>query len=112
MGDSIANADCAWQVERWLLQLEGVMKRSVRDQISRAFEAYATVPREQWVQQWPGQVVIAVGQTYWTTGVHEAIRSGTIPQCVAAPAFLGSLFFLSLLLRGGIGGGKKKETSQ
>ena len=39
-------------------------------------EAYTISPRKEWVREWPGQVVIAGGQIYWTQEVHEAIRSG------------------------------------
>ena len=52
------------------------MRRSVHQQLELALEAYRVTPREEWVQQWPGQVAIGVGQTYWTTGVHEAIKTG------------------------------------
>jgi hypothetical protein len=39
-------------------------------------QAYPTVPREKWILQWPGQVVIAGGQMYWTRSVTEAITKG------------------------------------
>ena len=62
LSTAISTTEARGQVEKWLLQLEAVMRQSVRDHITRAFEAYAVEPRELWVQQWPGQVVIAVGQ--------------------------------------------------
>ena len=39
-------------------------------------QAYAEDPRVQWVQEWPGQVVLCVDMIYWTAEVHEAIRLG------------------------------------
>ena len=34
--------------------------------------------RTDWVLKWPGQVVIAGCQTFWTTEVSEALRAGDI----------------------------------
>lgn len=39
-------------------------------------QAYPTKPREQWLLDWPGQVVIAVGQVFWTRAVNDAVTSG------------------------------------
>jgi len=35
-------------------------------------KAYLHEPRDQWVQNWPGQVVLCVSQIYWTAHVHAA----------------------------------------
>lgn len=40
-------------------------------------QAYAEEAREDWVLDWPGQVVLCVSQIYWTTEVHEALGAGT-----------------------------------
>uniref|UniRef100_A0AAY5EFA7 Dynein heavy chain hydrolytic ATP-binding dynein motor region domain-containing protein n=1 Tax=Electrophorus electricus TaxID=8005 RepID=A0AAY5EFA7_ELEEL len=45
------------------------MVRSIR-------HAYPETKRNQWVREWPGQVVLCTSQMYWTLEVHEAIRSG------------------------------------
>lgn len=37
---------------------------------------YQNTARKQWVQEWPGQVVICVGSIYWTQEVHEALGMG------------------------------------
>ncbi|KAJ3098250.1 Dynein heavy chain 3, axonemal [Phlyctochytrium planicorne] len=62
-------------VEKWLLQVEKVMQSSVHQQVSNALKAYAESPREKWVLEWPGQVVICVSQIFWTREVTESIRT-------------------------------------
>ncbi|KAJ1517722.1 Dynein heavy chain 7, axonemal [Coelomomyces lativittatus] len=60
-------------VEKWLLQVEKVMQLSVLEEIDRAMKAYPNTMREKWVLQWPGQVVICVGQIFWTKEAQDAI---------------------------------------
>lgn len=43
------------QVEQWLLQVEGMMRDSVRDTVRRSIAEYTSVPRKNWVLNWPGQ---------------------------------------------------------
>ena len=63
-------------VEKWLLDVEAVMKSSLRDHVAHALEAYKMVPREKFVlDNWPGQVILAVTQIYWTLEVEQALRS-------------------------------------
>ena len=38
------------------------------------------VPRTEWVLKWPGQIVIAGCQTYWTTDVSNALDEGNLPE--------------------------------
>ena len=40
------------------------------------FQAYAIEAREEWVKDWPGQVVLCVSQIYWTVETQEAIQEG------------------------------------
>ncbi|CAH1159888.1 unnamed protein product [Phaedon cochleariae] len=60
-------------VEKWLVQVEDQMIISVRDQIIKSFKNYFMLPRTQWVQRWPGQVVLCVSQMHWTHNVHLAL---------------------------------------
>ena len=66
-------------VEKWLLQVEDVMISSLRKVISESVESYKTTPRGRWVLEWPGQVVLCVGQIYWTQAVSHAM---TVPNGV------------------------------
>uniref|UniRef100_A0A9J7YDE2 Dynein axonemal heavy chain 12 n=1 Tax=Cyprinus carpio carpio TaxID=630221 RepID=A0A9J7YDE2_CYPCA len=72
----ISTSEARGAVEKWLVQVEDIMLRSVRDVISRSRLAYPEAKRSQWVREWPGQVVLCTSQMYWTLEVHEAIRSG------------------------------------
>uniref|UniRef100_A0A6Q2WX96 Dynein axonemal heavy chain 12 n=1 Tax=Esox lucius TaxID=8010 RepID=A0A6Q2WX96_ESOLU len=65
----ISTSEARGAVEKWLVQVEDIMLRSVRD-------AYAETNRSQWVREWPGQVVLCTSQIFWTLEVHEAIRAG------------------------------------
>ncbi|XP_065097060.1 dynein axonemal heavy chain 1 [Paramisgurnus dabryanus] len=65
-------------VENWLREVEESMKASVRDNISRSLQAYVENPRTDWVLSWPGQVVIAGCQTFWTQEVSESLEKGDL----------------------------------
>ena len=74
--DVISTAKARGQVEKWLLELEGDMTKSVHMVMTESLAAYLKDQRDNWVLSWPGQVVLAVSQNYWTKYVHEAIRKG------------------------------------
>ncbi|KAF2899449.1 hypothetical protein ILUMI_06723 [Ignelater luminosus] len=79
---SIINTEEArGSVEKWLVQVEAQMLTSVRDEIVNSWTAYKNTERSKWVQEWPGQVVLAVSQIYWTSNVHLALNS-TQPDAV------------------------------
>ena len=65
-------------VEAWLLEVEAVMRETLRDIMKRAVEQYPTLPRTEWVLNWPAQVVLAGAMIYWTKHVEEAIKNNAI----------------------------------
>ncbi|XP_065898705.1 dynein axonemal heavy chain 3-like isoform X2 [Dysidea avara] len=69
----IVPADAKGMVEKWLLRVQEVMILSLKDVMKESFDAYAQTLRESWVLDWPGQIVIAVSSSYWTTEVEEAL---------------------------------------
>ncbi|XP_065680811.1 dynein axonemal heavy chain 3 isoform X1 [Hydra vulgaris] len=71
--EKIIPAEAKGMVEKWLLQVESVMIMSLQKVADDALKAYSLTPREKWVQEWPGQIVIAVSSIYWTAEVSEAI---------------------------------------
>jgi dynein heavy chain len=63
-------------VEKWLVELEVLMKKSIHKEIEDALEDYTVKVRKEWVLKWPGQAVLCVTSTYWTTLIHQAFANG------------------------------------
>lgn len=90
-------------VENWLLEVESVMKKSVKDVLRSALATYETSPRTEWVQAWPGQVVLAGSQVYWTRAVTAALQTGNIAEVKRLyAALLKQLDDLTMLVRGDV----------
>nr|XP_019953955.1 PREDICTED: dynein heavy chain 12, axonemal-like [Paralichthys olivaceus] len=75
---NISTSQAKGAVEKWLVQVEDMMIKSVRDQVAQSRLAYAATDRNQWVKEWPGQVVLCTSQIFWTSEVHEAIRQNAL----------------------------------
>ncbi|KAL7843672.1 hypothetical protein AOLI_G00251840 [Acnodon oligacanthus] len=86
-------------VEDWLCDVEKSMKLSLRDCIDRSLRVYTEEPRTKWVLSWPGQVVIAGCQTFWTVEVSEALERGDLAQSLY-PQLQTQLSDLVQLVRG------------
>lgn len=69
-------ADSGNQVEKWLLEVERSMVSSLKDSTTRCAQAKSSSPYDQWVVNWPGQVIIAVSSLIWTKGVEDALQGG------------------------------------
>lgn len=76
MKEIISTAKARGQVEKWLLELEGVMIVSVHKVIADSMVAYKTQRRVVWVRSWMGQAVLAVTMLYWTQFIHRSIVEG------------------------------------
>ncbi|XP_044246158.1 dynein axonemal heavy chain 3 [Ursus arctos] len=73
-------AQAKGMVEKWLQQVEKMMIASMQEVIRLGIEAYVQVPRNKWVLQWPGQVVICVSSIFWTKEVSQALVEKTLPD--------------------------------
>jgi dynein heavy chain len=76
----ISTSKARGQVEKWLLELEDDMVKSLHDIIKKALDAYLNTKRVEWVVSWPGQAVLCVAQKYWTAYVHDSMKKG--PQAM------------------------------
>lgn len=56
-------------VENWLALVEQSMVNTVRVTLGKSLNDLMTKEKKDWVLCWPGQVVIACSQTFWTTGL-------------------------------------------
>ncbi|KAM9098063.1 dynein heavy chain 12, axonemal isoform X1 [Sarcophilus harrisii] len=72
----ISTAEARGAVEKWLIQVEDLMLRSIHQVIALSWMAYPQSERKDWVREWPGQVVLCVSQMYWTIQTQETISSG------------------------------------
>jgi dynein heavy chain len=60
-------------VEKWMLEIEGSMRMTLRQLTSDALHEFYKIKRTTWVKNWPGQIVLAADQIDWTKCVEQAI---------------------------------------
>jgi dynein heavy chain len=65
----ISPSDANGLVEKWLQQVEEIMRLSLRTEAKKAIDAYDDLSRREWVTSFPGQIVLACNIVYWTTEV-------------------------------------------
>uniref|UniRef100_A0A6P7G592 Dynein heavy chain 1, axonemal-like n=1 Tax=Diabrotica virgifera virgifera TaxID=50390 RepID=A0A6P7G592_DIAVI len=65
-------------VENWLVLVENSMKNTVRTQLGKSLLDLPLKERKVWVLSWPGQIVIACSQTFWTAGVEKGVTENML----------------------------------
>ena len=73
-------ADAKGMVEKWLLQVEKQMIKSLRDIISKAVPDYLKHDLGKWVTNWPGQAILAARSINWTAETTTSITENTLPK--------------------------------
>ena len=62
-------------VENWLQAVENLMVKTVHKETASSIEDLARRPRQTWMLEWPGQVVLCVSQLSWTQNVEDALHN-------------------------------------
>ena len=69
----VNEGDKKGNVEKWMLEIEAQMITSLRDLAKQALVSYPKTLRTEWSRMFPGQIVLAISQIFWTTEVEKAI---------------------------------------
>ena len=75
-------ADARGMVEKWLVEVEHAMLSNVRRVSLEGTDDYTKKERRDWVQQWPGMVVISGSQVFWTQDLETDIVAGQLDNRV------------------------------
>jgi len=87
-------------VEVWLVQTEDAMIESVRHVSFQSRDDYPTKAFVDWVQNWPGQVVIGIFNLFWTAEVNQGLElSGNAGLADYATQLEGTLVDIVALVR-------------
>ena len=88
-------------VEHWMLELEGMMRISVRDAMRRAIEDYTVTPRPKWMQKHAGMCVLNGSQMHWTTEMEQLfIAEGAEGPSIMLQRQFAQLADMTILVRG------------
>jgi dynein heavy chain, axonemal len=68
--------DSGGNVEKWLIEVEIMMKKSVAYAIDFAMKDYLESDRIEWLQRWQGQVIICINQTIWCQNCEAVLNDG------------------------------------
>ena len=82
--NEVSTARAKGQVEKWLLDLEIAMKKSVHMKIKESYESYLTTERNDWVLIFPGQCVQSIASAFWTLEITVCFESEDALQSLEA----------------------------
>ena len=91
--------DSGGNVEKWLIEVEAMMKKSLAYSIDFSMQDSVKTERIEWLKRWQGQVIICVNQTRWCVDVEKTLRDGPAGQGLSgyvSEPYLPVLLFLYL----------------
>ncbi|KAK9867723.1 hypothetical protein WJX84_004647 [Apatococcus fuscideae] len=62
------------KVEQYLTDIINKMRGELREITDRSVQAYPTKARDEWIFDWPSQIILVVNQIYWCMEVEEAFQ--------------------------------------
>lgn len=77
----VNEGDKKGNVEKWLLEIEGIMIETLKKITKTAMEDEST--RTDWVKMWPAQTVLGVNMIRWTIKAENAISNNSVKSYVA-----------------------------
>ena len=91
-------------VEQWMLELEEMMRLSVRHVMKLAIEDYFVQKRPDWMQVWAGMFVLNGSQMHWTKEMEELFinEKGNGPKIMYENQ-IAQLADMTILVRGDLG---------
>jgi dynein heavy chain len=81
--------DSGGNVEKWLIEVEAIMKKSLAYAIDTSMADYLKSDRIEWVRRWQGQVIIAINQIRWSFDVERVLKAG--PEAEGLDGYYKSL---------------------
>nr|XP_015207526.1 PREDICTED: dynein heavy chain 3, axonemal-like [Lepisosteus oculatus] len=83
LASRIVPSEAQGLVEKWLQQVEKGMQESLRQVLQLSLRAHSQSPREKWLLQWPGQVVLTARMIFWTAEVSQVLsQRGSLQGCL------------------------------
>lgn len=73
--ESVSTTAARGSVEKWLSQVEQQMLASIKDETMRSWQSYQETTRTEWITKWPGMVVLAVSQVYWSADIESRLTT-------------------------------------
>ncbi|XP_063719575.1 dynein axonemal heavy chain 3-like [Symsagittifera roscoffensis] len=78
MSTSIDTRRSKGLVEKWLLEVQTEMQKSLQSVMRKSTISYANCDRTQWVMRWPGQIVLSASQIHWTAEAVKALEQNRL----------------------------------